>query len=202
MKHMVRLVWLASLGALLALPGLLAAQQGNAPGASSGIPVRGSWTSDRHGLQEGDIITVLIDEFILASANKNQSASQEKDRNLGLTASVGSGSSGGGIRSRNDVGDRQRGESSRQQRVSGEISARVVEVSPTGMLRVEGSKKLQIDEVEEEVTLRGWIRPQDLSLENTIESWRVSDAEILYASNGTLGENSGFWTRLFNKIWP
>lgn len=195
-------------GLLLVLVGLLAvsgpsgAQQVDSPPQSSGIPVRGSWTGDSHGLRQGDIITILIDEFILASANKNQTATQERDRDLGLTASVSGSTSGGGIRTRNDVGDRQRGESSRQQRFSGEISARVVEIAPTGMLRVEGSKKLQIDEVEEEVTVRGWVRPQDLSLQNTIESWRVSDAEILYASNGTLGETGGFWTRLFNKIWP
>jgi flagellar L-ring protein precursor FlgH len=147
-------------------------------------------------------VTVLIDEFILASANKNQSATQERDRNLGLTAGLGSSSGSGGLKTQNDVGDRQRGESSRQQRFSGEISARVVEVSPSGMVRVEGTKKLQIDEVEEEVTIRGWIRPQDLSLQNTVESWRLSDAEILYASNGSLGETKGFWTRLLNKIWP
>jgi len=168
----------------------------------SGVPVRRSWTSDRHALQQGDLVTVLIDEFILASANKNQSASQEKDRNLGITALLPGSSTGGGLKTQNDVGDRQRGESSRQQRFSGEISARVVEVSPSGMVRVEGTKKLQIDDVEEEVTIRGWVRPQDLSLQNTIESWRMSDAEILYASNGTLGETKGFWTRLLNKIWP
>ena len=202
MNVILRWIMLLAVGALMVPPGMAGAQQADPPPSPSGIPTRGSWTADSHRLSEGDIITVLIDEFILASANKNQSATQERDRDLSLTASVNGGGGRGGIRTRNDVGDRQRGESSRQQRVSGEISARVVEVAPSGMLRVEGSKKLQIDEVEEQVTLRGWVRPQDLSMQNTIESWRVSDAEILYASNGTLGETGGFWTRLFNKIWP
>lgn len=194
---------LALLGiGLLVGPEWAMARQNTAPPPTSSIPARRSWTSDRHALQQGDLVTVLIDEFILASANKNQSATQERDRNLGITAGVGGGSSTGGLKTQNDVGDRQRGESSRQQRFSGEISARVMEVTPSGMVRVEGTKKLQIDEVEEEVTIRGWIRPQDLSLQNTVESWRLSDAEILYASNGSLGETKGFWTRLLNKIWP
>ena len=77
-----------------------------------------------------------------------------------------------------------------------------MEVTASGMVRIQGTKKVQIDEVEEEVTIRGWVRPQDLSLQNTVESWRLSDAEILYSSNGTLGEQKGFWTRLINKIWP
>jgi len=202
MMGMVRWVLVAALLALAAFHAPVEGQQADPAGAPSGVPVRGSWTSDKPVLQPGDIVTVLIDEFILASANKNQSASQEKDRDLGLTASTSGGGSRFGIRTRNDVGDRQRGESSRQQRFAGEISARVVEVTASGMVRVEGSKKIQIDEVEEEVTIRGWVRPQDLSIENTVESWRLSDAEILYASNGELGETGGFWTRLLNKIWP
>lgn len=202
MKQFSPLAWVLLGVGILMSPELTLAQQASGPPPGSTIPTRRSWTSDRHALVQGDLVTVMIDEFILASANKNQSASQERDRNLGLTAGVGGGSSSGGLKTQNDVGDRQRGESSRQQRFSGEISARVMEVSPSGMVRIEGTKKLQIDEVEEEVTIRGWVRPQDLSLQNTIESWRLSDAEILYASNGSLGETKGFWTKLLNKIWP
>ncbi len=196
-------VWTAlllALGAAL-LPGRGGAQQGAAP-PGQGVPVRRSWTSDRHALKAGDIVTILVDEFILASANMDQMSSQEKGRDLGLTAAMPGSTMGGGLKTQNDVADRQQGESVRQQRFSGEITARVVEVSPTGMARVEGTKKLQIDEVEEEVTLRGWIRPQDISLQNTVESWRVSEAQILYASTGTLGKPQGFLTRLLNKIWP
>jgi len=198
----MRIVVVFALAFLALGAGTVEAQQGNAAPPVTNVPVRGSWTSDGHALQAGDLVTVLIDEFILASANKNQLASQERDRNLGITAGLPGGSRGGGLKTQNDVGDRQRGESSRQQRFSGEISARVVEITPSGMVRIQGTKKLQIDEVEEEVTIRGWVRPQDLSLQNTVESWRISDAEILYASNGTLGKTGGFWTRLLNKIWP
>ncbi len=184
------------------IPAAPGASQETPPPTGSTVPVRTSWTSDRYLLRPGDIVTILVDEFLLASANKNELASQERDRDLGLTANLPGNTMGGGLKTRNDVGDRSRGESSRQQRVSGEITARVVEVAPGGMVKVEGTKRLQIDEVEEEVTIRGWIRPQDLSLQNTVESWRVSDAEILYTSTGTLGEPKGFWTRLLNKIWP
>jgi flagellar L-ring protein precursor FlgH len=161
-----------------------------------------SWTSDRHILQAGDIVTILVDEHLLASAQKDESATQMRDRDLGLTAALSGGNSGGTLRTRNDVGDRNRGESSRTQRFSGEISARVLEISSSGMARIEGTKKVQIDKVEEELVVRGWVRPQDLSMHNTVESWRLSNAEILFTSNGTLGKAGGFWTRLLNWIWP
>jgi flagellar L-ring protein precursor FlgH len=179
------------------------AQQASTPPTQE--PAQGllvSWTSDRHALREGDIITILVDEHLLASAQKDESASQMRDRDLGLTARTPGSTSGVGLRTQNDVADRNRGEASRTQRFSGEISARVLEVSPSGLARLEGSKKVQIDKVEEELIVRGWVRPQDLSLSNTVESWRLSDTEILLTSNGSLGQTGGFWSKLLNWIWP
>jgi len=161
-----------------------------------------SWTSDRHQLREGDLVTILVDEHLLATAQKDESASQRRDRDLGLSALLPGTNTGGDLRTQNDVSDRARGEASRTQRFSGEISARAIEVSASGLIRIEGTRKMQIDEVEESLTIRGWIRPQDLSLSNTVESWRISDAEILLTSNGKLGEQRGFWSKLLNWIWP
>lgn len=161
-----------------------------------------SWTSDRHGIRAGDIITVLVDEHLLASAQTDESATQMRDRDLGLSAAMPGSNSGGTLRTRNDVADRNRGEASRTQRFSGEISARVLEVSPNGLARIEGTKKVQIDKVEEDLVVRGWVRPQDISLNNTVESWRISDQEILLTSNGNLGKPKGFWSKLLNWIWP
>src|SRR5258708_6422916 len=49
---------------------------------------RHSWTSDRREFSAGDIITVLVDEQTLASANKGQSGVDETTRNNGLNAAV------------------------------------------------------------------------------------------------------------------
>jgi len=190
------------LGAVLHGPTPGAGQQAATPPPEAPRGFLTSWTSDRLGLQEGDLVTILVDEHLLASAQKDESATQMRDRDLGLTTALPGSNSGGTLRTRNDVGDRNRGEASRTQRFSGEISARVLEVSPSGLARIEGKKKIQIDEVEEELLVRGWIRPQDLSLHNTVESWRLSDTEILLTSNGNLGKPKGFWSKLLNWIWP
>lgn len=156
--------------------------------ASAGrLPLRSSWTSDRVVLQVGDIITILIDELTQASANSNETSSTDRNRNIRLSLS----GSGGGLRTVNDLSTRTLGESSRRERFSAEISARVVEILPSGVARVEGIKKIQIDKHEQDVVIRGLIRPQDISVANTIESWRVADAEILYTSNGELVSSGG-----------
>lgn len=151
------------------------------------LPLRSSWTSDRVTLQVGDIITILIDELTQASANSNETSSTDRSRNIRLSLS----GSGGGLRTVNDLSTRTLGESSRRERFSAEISARIVEILPSGVARVEGIKKIQIDKHEQDVVIRGLIRPQDISVANTIESWRVADAEILYTSNGKLVSSGG-----------
>ena len=169
------------------------------PGAR---PVRRSWTSDRVVLQEGDLITIFIDEYTLATADRNDLASREKDRDLALNGGQSGSSMGGSLRTRNDVSRRDRGEASRRERFAAEMSARVVEATPSGALRIEGTKTVQIDKHEQEIVVRGWVRAQDVSSRNTVESWRIADAEILYSSNGELVKAGGIWSRLLDLLVP
>ena len=115
---------------------------------------------------------------------------------------TGSSTGTGNLRTNNDVSARNRGESSRRERFSAEMTTRVVEVGPGGTLRIEGMKKVKIDDHEQEVTVRGWIRSQDVAVDNTVLSWRVADAEIGYTSNGTLVKAGGMWSKLLDLIIP
>ena len=177
---------------LAAVAAPVAAQDGPA-----GPPARTSWTSDRLAVREGDLVTILIDEFTVASANRDEIAANERDRNVGL-----GGIGNMNLRTINDVASRTRGESSRRERFQAEISAQVVEILPNGVARIEGTRKLMIDDHEQEVTVRGFVRAQDVTSANTIDSWRIAQAELLYDSNEALGSNESIWTRLFNLIIP
>lgn len=170
--------------------------------SQAGPPVRGSWTSDRLPLQVGDVVTILIDELTQVSADRNESASREKDRDVGVSLGTGGTTSGGNLRANNDVGNRNRGESTRRERFSAEMTTRVVEVGPGGTLKVQGTKRVKIDEHEQEVTVSGWIRSQDVAVDNTVLSWRVADAEISYTSNGSLVKAGGIWSKLLDIIVP
>lgn len=196
---MTRRVLLMGAAAALLLPSVGEAQAGP---PQAGPPIRSSWVSDRMSYEVGDIVTILIDELTLASADRNETASNERGRDVSVGVGTGSGTSGGSLRTENDVQRRTRGESSRRERFSAELSARVVEVTGAGTLRLEAVKKLQIDEHEQEVTVRGWVRAEDVSVANTVESWRIADAEILYGSNGELGKSGGIWSKLLDLIIP
>jgi flagellar L-ring protein precursor FlgH len=170
--------------------------------SASGPPVRASWTSDRAPLRVGDVVTILIDELTEVSADRAEVASRDRDRELGVSGSAQGTAVAASARTNNDVAQRNRGESSRRQRFQAEMSVRVAEVGPGGMLRVEGSRQVRVDKHMQEVAVRGWVRPQDVAVDNTVPSWRVAEAEILYTSNGSLVSAGGVWTRLLELIVP
>jgi flagellar L-ring protein precursor FlgH len=184
----------------LATPGVapLAAQDSTAA-------LRRSWTSDRLRVQVGDVITVLIDERTLASAGLRDHDVDRRSRDMGVQANMPGGTSmGGSLSSGQDNDARRTGESVRQNNFRSEVSARVIAVSPTGMLQLQGEKELLVDRAVQKVTVTGWVRPNDISVAtNTVESWRMADARIAYAQSGDLGKpRGGIITRILGKLWP
>ncbi len=155
------------------------------PVAGQGRPVRSNWMSDGSRLVVGDVVTVMVDEYVLARADVNRVDARQKDSNQGLNM----GASGFGLRTVNDAFDRRRGENTRRESFTAEITGRIVEVSADGrLLRVEAKKTMKIDEHEQSVTLSGWVRPTDVNSKNMIASARLADLRLLYVSNGVLGQ--------------
>ena len=173
--------------------------------AAEGQTVRQSWTADRRDFVEGDVITVLIDEYTLAAANRGNFASDRRFRELGFGAdqSISASIPGGAaeVTSSNQNESRRRDEATRTNRFQGEMTVRVVGIEDSGMLRVEGSKTLNIDGAVEQLTLSGLVRPQDVSSANMIDSWRVNDTELVYDTRGN-GARGGIIGRILGAIWP
>lgn len=163
-----------------------------------------SWTSDRQEFRVGDIISVLLDEYTLASANRNEIAEQERSRTMSAGAAYdGIGVGQAAIETENSGRSRDRGQATRHDRLTGEMTVRVTEVGEAGLLKVEGTKRVTIDEHEQELKLTGWVRPEDVGAQNVMESWRIADAAIEYRSTGDLGRaRQGLLSRIIGWIWP
>ncbi len=207
------------LSLMLALVAAPAIAQAQAPDTDNGAqaapeplgtpaprPARVSWTADRRAYGVGDVITVLIDEQTLATATTGNFASDRRSRDMSAFGdqTIASSFPGAsiGLGSLNDAESRQRGESVRRNRFVGEMTVRVVAVE-NGLLHVSGSRTTSVDKDTQAMTLTGWVRPQDVSYNNLVESWRIGDAEILYASSGRLGKpRGGFITRFIGWLWP
>jgi flagellar L-ring protein FlgH len=172
-------------------------------------PPRQSWTSDRRSFMVGDIVNVLVDEYTLASADKRTSALDTRRREASVAfvppSSAGEAPStvAADFGTRNDAESRERGEASRENSFRGEMSVRVVAISPNGLLQLKGRKLVNVDKNQQELTLTGWARPQDITPRNTVESWRLGDGELVYVTKGGLGKpKGGFISRIVALIWP
>ena len=98
-----------------------------------------------------------------------------------------------------------KGASSQSNKLDGSITVIVDEVLPGGNLVIRGEKWISINQGDEYVRLRGIVRPEDVSTQNTIASTKVADARISYGAIGAVAEaNSVGWLSRFfmSPIWP
>lgn len=175
--------------------------------ATDGIPVRApraSWVADRRAFAVGDVITVLIDDYTISTAVKDNIASDTRRRNLGAVIRLPlQGSRSGGIDARNDADTQQRGALRRENRFQNEMSVRVVATGENGLLQVRGQKNITVDKAQQDVVFEGWLRAQDVSPQNLVESYRIADATLSYKSPGPLGKTkSGIFTRILGLFLP
>lgn len=165
---------------------------------------RASWTSDRRNFVVGDIITLLIDDYTISTAIKDNIASDQRNRGLGVTVRIpNTGTRIAGIDSRNDAVQQQRGQQRRENRFQNEMSVRVVSVGQNGLLEVRGTKLIDVDKSRQNVVFSGWVRSQDINSRNMVESYRVADAELTYTSPGSLAKpKQGIISRILGAFWP
>jgi flagellar L-ring protein precursor FlgH len=193
------------LGSLLLMPALATAQKTESDTASP--HPRRSWTSDRREFSAGDVITVMVDENTLASANKGQSGSDVQSRANDVSAQGPTGILAAGISvavgSDKNSSSSQTGNATRDLTFKGQMSVRVVSVASNGVLEVKGARTVDIDKNKQQLTLSGFVRPEDVSKTNTIASSRIADAQVVYTLTGDLGgTRGGIISRLVSVFWP
>jgi flagellar L-ring protein precursor FlgH len=190
-----------------------AAAAGAAPAGANAAPAaaapatvgisRQSFYSDRREFVVGDIVTILIDDYTITTAIKENASSDTRSRNLGLSARLPTTSKSVGLDTRNDATQNERGSARRENRFQNEMSVRVISVGANGLLEVKGTKNINVDKSGQDVTLTGWVRAQDISLQNTVESARLADASIGYTSAGPLGKpKQGIISKVLGMVWP
>ena len=169
-------------------------------------PTRLNWTSDRRSFAVGDLIIVHIDEYTLASANMTDNATQRRKKNadFGLVTPGAAVPMGAEFSTSNNGESAQRGDRSRQLRLDGEITARVMSIDPvSGVLTIKGTKSIGVDKEQQTINFTGAIRPQDLGGSNAIASSRVADAKLVIANKGSLGKaKQGIFGRILGALWP
>ncbi|MEO6864842.1 MAG: flagellar basal body L-ring protein FlgH [Gemmatimonadaceae bacterium] len=184
-------------------PSAAQAEPATPPLTSTAIPGRQSWFSDRRDYHLGDIVTVLVDEYTLTSLDKEVNATDNRQRTLGFGMTTPTGAKGYGINSNNNNQSQNSGLDARTNRLTTDMSARVVAIGPNGVMQLKGTKVINVEESKVNLTLTGWVRVQDVAPDNSIQSFRMADANLDYQADGPLGKaKSGIIGRLLGAFWP
>ena len=164
---------------------------------------RQSVYADRREFAVGDIITILIDDYTITTALTENVSSDTRSRGLSLAARLPTQSKSVGLDTRNDASQNQRGSAKRENRFQNEMSVKVVAVGQNGLLQLKGTKNINVDRNVQDITLTGWVRAQDISLQNMIESAKIADAAIGYTSPGNLDKpKQGIISKILGAFWP
>ncbi len=159
-----------------------------------------SLTSDSRAFRVGDVVTVSLQETTQASKRAGTSYSKESSNNIAAPSLLGKvfPKASIGIGADNSfTGDAT---STQQNALTGAITVIVQEVLPNGLLRVSGEKTLTLNQGEEFVRLRGYLRAADIDANNQVSSLRIANARIAYSAQGTLADtqSAGWLSRFFN----
>jgi flagellar L-ring protein precursor FlgH len=153
--------------------------------------------ADRKAFRPGDIVTVLIVENAAASATARTRAGKEDsafaflgwpdDPTKRWEGGMGSDFTGGG-------------EIQRTGRLVAKLAVLVESIDVNGNMVVRGEQDIRVNDEQQRMKLTGVVRPEDIAPDNTILSWRVSNAQIDFKGDGVLArkQSPGLISWLFD----
>lgn len=166
--------------------------------------------SDNKARHEGDIITVVLREKTQAS--KKAKTETGKDSSVSIDPMIGLGGravsiAGNALQFGANSTSEFTGDAKADQSNSlvGDISVNVLQVMANGNLVIRGEKWLTLNTGKEYIRLTGIIRPQDVDVNNTVESNKIANARIEYSGTGSHhdGQSPGWLSQFFNgPLWP
>jgi flagellar L-ring protein FlgH len=173
---------------LVTLPAVLLAQS---PGSLYTPTGRlADFTRDLRAADVGDIVTIVVNDTASALANGATNTSRKSSVNAGIASIVGI--SDPHLQNLLNTANNQQlqgtGQTSRNMTITTTISARVIQVTPNGSLLVEGIKDVGVNSEKQSITVKGLIRPADLTTSNTIASNQVANLSIQVNGKGVVGD--------------
>ena len=157
--------------------------------------------SDKKARNVGDILTIVINESTTQTATKARTNSKSGSLNVnagtGIFDFIKAFSASGSDSFQAD------GSATDTNRYIGQITVTVVEVLPNDNMIVEGTQSIWQNRDEHKITLRGVVRRDDVTMNNTVPSTRVADATLKFDGKGPLNakQRQGILTQIFNFLF-
>ena len=194
-------------------------KQANLTGAIYEEQLSENYFGRKRNYKVGDIITVVLNEATNATRNQNTTTSRATVNTAfpsiqagvaNALSNTGIGMPGLGSLAKNAKADANtissdgKGIAGQGQSLTGSISVTIIEVFSNGNLAVRGEKLLTLNEGSEVIQVSGIVRVEDIAPDGTVQSKRLSNAQIAYRGSGEGADasRSSWGTRALYKYWP
>ena len=164
------------------------------------------WTSQRSSLlgdhrarARGDILTVVVEINDQAQFSDTTGRTRKGSESMGapslfglpqrLDASLPSGATSADLVSVNSSSTfNGTGSVARNEKVTLRLAVTVVEDLPNGVLRIEGQQEVRVNNEMRQLTISGYVRPDDISRKNEITYDKIAQAQISYGGQGIISD--------------
>jgi len=175
--------------------------------------------SDHKAMHVNDIVTVVISETASSSnvGSKNLTEADQSALGGGLLSTTGLANStvqkgADFVNGFTDIGYTANstsafagaGSATKDARFTTTVTARIIKVLQNGNYFISGRREILVDDQKQMVQISGVIRPYDIDQRNRINSTQMSDAKILYKTQGDLDRatKQGWGTKIMQAVWP
>lgn len=166
-------------------------------GASLWTSGRASLLGDRRASVRGDILTVVIEIDDSAEFSNSSERGRSGSEQMGIPNLFGlpqradglltqGGSLGEAVEFDSTSSSSGEGATRRNEQLTLRVAATITEVLQNGVLRIEGSQEVRVNNEVRELLVTGYVRPEDISRQNAIEYDRIAAARISYGGRGLI----------------
>ncbi|WOI56188.1 flagellar basal body L-ring protein FlgH [Palleronia sp. LCG004] len=158
---------------------------------------RGSLLGNRRAETRGDIVTVVIEIDDRAEISNSSERTRSGSENMGIPSMVGipqriNRSLPEGAQMADAISTNSRSASAgdgsvrRNEQLTLRVAATVTDVLSNGALAIEGRQEVRVNFEVRELIVTGFVRPEDISRQNTIAYDKIAAARISYGGRGQI----------------
>jgi flagellar L-ring protein precursor FlgH len=165
--------------------------------------------ADKKAHAVGDIVTILVQETSTATKDNNTKTAKE----TGIDASVATFLFGGWLAHKSQMPALKAtsknnfnggGAVANKEEIIARIAVRVIDTLPNKNLVLEGKRQTAFSGETQDVVLRGVVRPDDISANNTVYSYNIADATVTILNKGPVSnqQKKGWFTKIWDFVSP
>jgi len=176
---------------------------------------RTTFFKDQRASTVGDILTVLVEIRDEAELGNRSSRSRNANESAGLDHFLGYEGSLGRVLPQavdpsnligfgNDSAHTGRGSVEREEAITVRLAAVISQVLPNGNFVIHGNQEVRVNFEKRVLNVTGIIRPEDISVGNTVQHDQIAEARIVYGGEGQITDvqQPRYGHQLYDIVFP